>query len=131
MVTAGDLSLLPSNGLPGIHQNCCHWEESYREMRWRCGEYWLEAQAVPDSLRPYGLHSLWNSPGQNTGVGSHSLLQGIFPTQESNPGLPPCRQILHQLSYEGKPRESFIISHIVNTIPVSFVGLILEAGDNL
>ena len=34
----------------------------------------------------------WNSPGKNTGVGSHSLLQGIFPTQESNPGLLHCRQ---------------------------------------
>ena len=101
VVTAGDLSLLPSNGLPGMHQNCCHWEESYREMRWRCGEYWPEAQAVPDSLRPYGLHSPWNSPGQNTGVGSHSLLQGIFPTQGSNPGLPHCRQIFYQLSHQG------------------------------
>ena len=36
----------------------------------------------------------WNSPGQNTGVGSLSLLQGIFPTQGSNPGLPHCRQII-------------------------------------
>ena len=41
---------------------------------------------VFDSLRPHGLYSPWNSPGQNTGVGSHSLLQGIFPTQESNLG---------------------------------------------
>ena len=37
----------------------------------------------------------WNSPGQNTGLGSLALLQGIFPTQGSNPGLPPCRQILY------------------------------------
>ena len=36
------------------------------------------------------LYSPWNSPGQNTGVGSPSLLQGIFPTQGSNPGLPHC-----------------------------------------
>ena len=43
---------------------------------------------VSDSLRPHGLYSLWNSPGQNTEVGSPSLLQGIFPTQGSNPGLP-------------------------------------------
>ena len=42
---------------------------------------------VSDSLRPHGLYSPWNSPGQNTGVGSHSLLQGIFPTQGSNSGL--------------------------------------------
>ena len=46
----------------------------------------------------------WNSPGQNTGVGSLSLFQGIFPTQGSNPGLPYCRQILYQLSHEGSQR---------------------------
>ena len=45
----------------------------------------------------------WNFPGQNTGVGSLSLLQEIFPTQGSNPGLPHCRQILHQLSHKGSP----------------------------
>ena len=49
------------------------------------------------------LYSSWNSPGQNTGVGSFSLLQGIFPTQGSNPGHPHCRQILYQLSDKGSP----------------------------
>ena len=48
--------------------------------------------------------SPWNSPGQNTGVGSHSLLQGIFPTQGLNPGLPHRRQILYQLSHRGSPQ---------------------------
>ena len=47
----------------------------------------------------------WNSPGQNTGVGSCSLLQGIFPTQGSNPGLPHRRQILDCLSHQGSPRK--------------------------
>ena len=45
------------------------------------------APVASDSLRPHGLCSPWNSPGQNTRVGSLSLLQGIFPTQGSNPGL--------------------------------------------
>ena len=54
---------------------------------------------MSDSLWPHGLYSPWNSPGQNTGVGS--LLQGIFPTQRSNPGLRHCRQILYQLSHKG------------------------------
>ena len=58
---------------------------------------------VLDSLQPHGLCSPWNSPGQNTGVHSLSLLKGIFPTQGSNLGLPHCRQILYQLSYEEKP----------------------------
>ena len=44
------------------------------------------------------------SPGQNTGVGSPSLLQGVFPTQGSNPGLLRWRQILYQLSHQGSPR---------------------------
>ena len=59
---------------------------------------------VSDSLQPRGLYSPWNSPGQNTEVGSLSLLQGIFPTQRSNPDLLLCRQILYQLSHKGSPR---------------------------
>ena len=58
---------------------------------------------VSDSLRPHGLYSPWNSPGQNTGVGSLSLLQGLFPTQGLNPGLQHCRKILYQLSHKGSP----------------------------
>ena len=52
---------------------------------------------------PWTIYSPWNSPGQNTGVGSLSLLQGIFPTQGSNPGLLYCRRILYQLSHQGSP----------------------------
>ena len=48
-------------------------------------------------------HSPWDSLGQNIGVGSLSLLLGIFPTQGSNPGLPHCRWILYQLSHKGGP----------------------------
>ena len=59
---------------------------------------------VSNSLRPHELYSPRNSLGQNTGVSSLSLLQGIFPTQGSNPGLPPYRQILYQLSHKGSPR---------------------------
>ena len=55
-------------------------------------------------LRPHGLYSPWNSPGQNTRVGSLSILQGIFPNQGLNPGLPHCRRILYQLSHKGSPR---------------------------
>ena len=50
----------------------------------------------------HGLYSPGNSPGQNTGVGSFFLLQGIFPTQGSNPGLPHCGQIFYQLSHKGR-----------------------------
>ena len=58
---------------------------------------------MPNSLQPQGLYSPRSSPGQNTGVDSHSLLQGIFPSQRSNPGLLHCRQILYQLSHQGSP----------------------------
>ena len=100
---------------------------------------------MSDSLRPHGLYSPWNSPGQNTGVGSLSpppgdlpnlgteprspslqadslpaepqgklkntgvgslsLLQWIFLTQELNQGLLHCRWIVYQLSYQGSPQE--------------------------
>ena len=58
---------------------------------------------VSDSLGPHELYSPCNSPGQNTGVDSLSLLQGIFPTQGTNSGLRHCRWILYQLSHKGSP----------------------------
>ena len=74
---------------------------------------------MSDSLPPHVLYSPWNSPGHNTGVGSLSLLQGIFPTQGSNPALPHCRWVFYQLSHKGSPRtlgclvkSSFSSSHV-------------------
>ena len=58
-------------------------------------------------LQPARLLCPWDSPGKNPGMGCHFLLQGIFTTQESNPGLLHCRQILYQLSYKGSPKEMF------------------------
>ena len=55
-------------------------------------------------LQPARLLCPWDSPDKNTGVGCHTLLQEIFPTQRSNPGLPHCRRILYQLSHQGSPR---------------------------
>ena len=48
----------------------------------------------PDGLQPARLLRPWDSPGKSTGVGCHFLLQGIFPTQGSNPGLPHCRLVV-------------------------------------
>ena len=68
-----------------------------------CVLKWRESRSVlSDYLGPHGPYSPWNSPGQNTGVDSLSLLQGIFSTQGSNPVL-HCRQILYQLSQKGSP----------------------------
>ena len=74
---------------------------------------------VSNSLRPHGLQPArllcpWDSPGKNTGVGCHSFLQGIFPTQGSNPGLPHCRQILYRLSHQGSPSVEYVSHHTRN-----------------
>ena len=65
---------------------------------------WKSLSPVRLFVTPWTIHGPWNSPGQNTGVSSFSLLQGIFPIQGSNPGLPHCRQILYQLSHKGSLR---------------------------
>ena len=62
------------------------------------------ASVVSDSLQSHGLEPTrilhpWNFPGKSTGVGCHFLLQGIFPTPGSNPGLPRCKQMLYPLSH--------------------------------
>ena len=54
---------------------------------------------------PPGSSVHGDSPGKNTGVGCHALLQGIFPTQGSNLGLPQCMWILYHLSHQESPRE--------------------------
>ena len=64
---------------------------------------------VSDSLWPHGLWPTrllwpWNSPGKNTRVGSHSLLQRFFPTQGLNPGILNCRKILYHLSHQESPK---------------------------
>ena len=69
----------------------------------------VSCSVMSNSLRPHGLQPArslcpWNSPVNNTGVGCHSLLQGVFLTQESNLGLSHCRQILYHLSHQGSPK---------------------------
>ena len=72
-----------------------------------------------DSQQAHGLYSPWNFPGQNTGVGSLSLLEGIFPTQGLNPGLPHCRRMLYQLSHKGSPQQHFpkLLPHRASSPP--------------
>ena len=72
--------------------------------KFKCSGESESYSVVSNSLGPHWLYSPWNPPGQNTGVGNLSLLQGIFPTQGLNPGLPHCGQILYQLSHKGRPR---------------------------
>ena len=62
---------------------------------------------VSYSVLPHGLYSSWNSPGQNTRMGSCSLLQGIFPTQESNPGPPALQADSLPAEPQGKPNTTW------------------------
>ena len=86
---------------------------------------------MSDSLHPHGLYPtrllcLWDSPGKNTGVGCHALIQGIFPTQPLNPGLLYWRWILYCLSHQGSPflfGGSLIVFWALNTL------LLLWASD--
>ena len=71
------------------------------------------AQSYPTLCNP----EYWNSPGQNTGVGSISLLHWVFTTQGLNPGLPHCKQILYQLSHKGSPR---ILEWVANPFSSGF-----------
>ena len=71
------------------------------------------------------LYSLWNSLGQNTRVGSLSLLQWIFPTQGLDPHLLHCRQILYQLSHKGSPR---ILEWVAIPSPADLPDLGMELG---
>ena len=61
---------------------------------------------VSDSLRPHGLYSPWNSLGQNTGAGSLSLLQGIFPTQAIEPRSPALQADSLPAESQGKPKNT-------------------------
>ena len=76
------------------------------ERAWQCLESESKVTQSCPTLQPHGLLSTrllcpWDFPGKNTGVGYHFLLQEIFPTQELNPGLPHCRQMLYRLSHQG------------------------------
>ena len=65
-----------------------------------CQTLWDPTDSSPPGSSVHG-----DSPGKNTGVSCHALLQGVFSTQRSNPGLPNCRQILYQLSHKGSPKK--------------------------
>ena len=81
----------------------------------------IVALVMSDSLQPRGLepaghHCPWASLGENTGVGCHTLLQGIFPTQGSNPGLWHRRQILYPLRHLGSPFTQDMFSKLSGSV---------------
>ena len=89
-----------------LAEGCIYWLLSKPQC---CAVFYLVTQScltlwdpVDCSLSGSSVHR--DSPGKNTGVGCHALLQRIFPTQWLNPGLLHCRQILYQLSQQGSPK---------------------------
>ena len=74
---------------------------------------------------PRGLQE--NSPGQNTGVDSLSLLQGIFPTQGSSPGLPHRGQIIYQLNHKGSPLNLNMLRYVRFSFPKSFRDFLIDS----
>ena len=101
------LKMLKTNDNENIIYVCIHIHANMR-VDYIKGYMCEHCSVVSNSLQPNGLQPArllcsWSSPGQNTGVGSCFLLQGIFPIQGSNPGLPHCRWILYHLSHQGSP----------------------------
>ena len=92
----------------------------------------LSCSVKSNSLQPrdynlsgFSIHG--DYPGQGTGMGSRSLLQGIFPTQGLNPGLPHCKWILYQLSHKGSPR---ILEWVANPFPGDLPDPGIELGSS-
>ena len=81
----------------------CGWVVATECRLYRSEVNWKSLSCVWLLATPWTILS-WNSPGQNTGVGSLSLLQRIYPTQGCNSGLLHCRLSLYQLSHKGSPR---------------------------
>ena len=71
-------------------------------MKWKWSHSVISGSLRPHGLKPTRLLHLQNFPGKSTRVGCHFLLQSIFPTQGSNPGLPHCRQTPYRLSHQGR-----------------------------
>ena len=83
---------------------------------------------VSNFLWSHGLYSPWNFQGQNTGVGSLSLLQGIFLTQELKWGLLHCRRILYQLSYQRSSIIYYVIGCVGRDSGIAKLGVILQVS---
>ena len=81
-----------------LRNNKWYWNDQIHE---KCES--VSRLVVYDPMDSVRLLCRWDSPGNNTGLGCPSLLQGIFPTQVSNLGLLHCRQILYHLSHQGSP----------------------------
>ena len=83
--------------------NKCRVSEKLHSVKRSVSRSVMSNSLQPHGLQPARLLCPRDSPGKNTRVGCHAFLQGIFPTQGSNPGLLHCRWILYRLSHQGSP----------------------------
>ena len=100
-------SLTHSNDFMREREILIHeWIDILSSFLWNvwCVSEWVKVTQSCPTLQPHGLYIPWDSPGQNTRMGSLFLLQQIFPTQGSNSGLLHWGRILYQLSDKGSPR---------------------------
>ena len=108
-------------------RECPHWwSRGGPHLQMRTPPVCLVAQLCltlcdPMNCSPPGSSVHGDSPGKNTGVGCHALLQGIFPTQGSNPGFLHRRQILYRLSHQGSPHPH--LSHMKQIFCANNTGL--------
>ena len=94
----------------GRHDHCTIVEKPKETYRCVCQSLCRVQLFAPHGLWPARLLCPWNSPVRNFGVGCHSRLQGIFPTQGLNLGIQHCRQILYQLSHQESMRRFSIFT---------------------
>ena len=106
-------------GKPGVLQSVRSQRDKVEWLNWTDDSE--NHSVVSSSLWHHGLYSPWNSLGKNTGVGSLSLLQGIFPTQGLNPVFSHCRRILYQLNHQESPA--------ICMAEVKFMEVTLRKGD--
>ena len=102
-------------------QRCGYWERFY------LGDTWLPPRVCPPPSTTLGTSRPlcpWDSPGKNTGVGSHSLLQGVFPTQGWKPGLLRGRWVFYRLSCQGRPTSLGAITILAGDHPPHMQGLL-------
>ena len=111
-------NISPSNEHPGLISFKMDWldllavqgtfksllkhHSSKASVLWHSASFIVQLSVTPWTVAAWLLRA-WNSPGKNTGVGSHSFLQGIFLTQEWNLNLLHCRRILYHLSHQESP----------------------------
>ena len=121
--------MAPVNLFSGQEQKCRCKEQTYGHSGGR-SKVSESLSVLSDSLGPHELQPAkflcpQNSLGQNTGVGSPSLLQGIFQTQGLNPGLPHCRRILCCVNHKGSPR---ILEWVAYPFPVDLPNSGVKSG---